>query len=582
MSFSPHTSVPSRTQRRLKYQRDLEAPAVVAIAATLPKFPAEALERELCGRRARPIISSRTHTIQTTVDVDKVDWWNLNEGPLLTFPTLSEGFFSGKKRKRKKREAPKFSYIHPAPVSKKFRAMVWQFFPALDKDSAYWRFFSYLIVGDFFDRDSGQLILSREVVAEAMGKAGDKNVKAKEFIERFKRDVMGDRFDYQKTCVAKMQARYLKKLDLPEELGVAMEAEDFIGQAGKVNLSDGRAYDGKKAAAYRKRLKNAAMQASESARNPEAREMLIYLNNLPHNLFTKIWKHSKEVKAMLAAMPEGRSKQQIKAYMRGIMREPQPFYAPSKGLGDRIFGIGGNMTMVGEEIRQRLAPEWYEADLKNSQLAILARIAEIKEVESFLRHGGDVWSEFCHHMGVPSEKWREGKRALKGCLYPATYCMGIDKLKKTVIETFNEQGLVGDPKRFLSHWIIKELLKARTRLGKTIQKHGGMETCYGRFIERKEIDACDFEGAETQTHQIMALVAQALEMHIIYPAFELAKNKREEFTITLAQHDGFSVKFHRRADHWRREIKKKVQERINGWEIRTVLEWKDPKGLSIA
>jgi len=492
---------------------------------------------------------------------------------------LPDGFLSGKKRKRKKREAPEFSYIHPAPVSKKFRAMVRQVFPALDKDPAYWRFFSYLIAGDFFDHDSGQLILSREVVAEAMGKAGDKNPNAWKFFERFKRDVMGERFAVSEGWIPKIRARLLEKFNLPEQLHAALEAEDFFGKTGKVNLSDGRAYNGKKAAAFRKRLKNAAMQASEWAKNHEAREMLIYLNNLPHNLFTKIWKHGKEVKAVVAAMPEGRSKQQIKAYMRGIMREPQPFYAPSKGLGDRIFGIGGNMTMVGEEIRQRLAPDWYEADLKNSQLAILARIAEIKEVESFLRHGGDVWSDLCQHMGVPPEKKREGKRALKGCLYPATYCMGIDNLKKTVIETFKEQGLIGDPKRFLGHWIIKELLKARTRLGETIERQGGMETCYGRFIERKEEDPSDVQGEETQTHQIMALVAQALEMHIIYPAFELAKANREEFTITLAQHDGFSVKFHRRADHWKREIQNKVQERINHWKIRTVLEWKDSKGL---
>jgi hypothetical protein len=546
------------------------------ISTAVPKFPAEAFERL---RHGKPIISARTYPLRSVVDVDKVDWWNLNEGPLLTFPTLPEGFLSGKKRKRKRREAPEFSYIHPAPVSKKFRAMVRQFFPALDKDPAYWRFFSYLIAGDFFDRDSGQLILSREAVAEAMGKAGDKNPKAGEFFDRFKRDVMGERFVVSKGWIPKIRARLLEKLDLPEQLQAALEAEDFFGQAGKVNLSDGRAYNGKKATAYRKRLKNAAMQASEWAKNYEAREMLIYLNNLPHNLFTKIWKHGKQVKAMVAAMPEGRSKQQITAYMRGIMREPQPFYAPSGGQGDRIFGIGGNMTMVGEEIRQRLAPEWYEADLKNSQLAILARIAEIKEVESFLIHGGDVWSELCQHMGVPPEKKREGKRALKGCLYPAVYCMGRKKLKKTVIDKFKEQGLVGDPKRFMSHWIIKQLLKARTRLGNTIEKQGGMETCYGRFIERKEGDPSGLQEEETQTHQIMALVAQALEMHIIYPAFELAKENREEFTITLAQHDGFSVKFHRRADHWKREIQKKVQERIKYWKIRTVLEWKDPKVL---
>jgi len=82
-----------------------------------------------------------------------------------------------------------------------------------------------------------------------------------------------------------------------------------------------------------------------------------------------------------------------------------------------------------------------------------------------------------------------------------------------------------------------------------------------------------------ETHQIMAIVAQALEMHLIYPAFELAKAHRKDFTITLAQHDGFSVKFHRRAEEWKKRIKKVIQDRIDLWEINTTIEWKDPQSI---
>ena len=493
---------------------------------------------------------------------DRIDWWNLDEGTTLKFPALPDGSLPPRKKKRKRREPPEFNYIQPAPVTKEFRERSRKCFPALDEDPAYWRFFSYLIAGDFFDRDSGQLVLSRDVVAEALGKAGDKNVKASDFLKRFKRKVMGDRFDYQETWVAKVQARYLKKLDYPEEIRRALEEEDFMVCNGKVNLADGKVFNTKKARLMREGRKAQAMRAIEYAKNPEAEEMLRYLNMLPHNLFTSVWKNKKQVKQVVAALDEGRGKTQIEAYVRSIMREPQPFYRPSAGVGDRIFGIGGNLTNVGAGIRAILVPEWYEADLKNSQLAILARIGEIKEVQSFLAQGENVWAELCRHMGVPPDKYTDGKMALKGCLYPTTYGMSRANLKTTVGKTFDEKGLVGDPRKFLKHWIIKALIKARMEMGRRIRAKGGMETCYGRFIERRssqEVFWLENE-EEVETHQIMAIVAQALEMHLIYPAFELAKAHRKDFTITLAQHDGFSVKFHRRAEEWKKRIKQVIQE----------------------
>ena len=563
-------------------QKHLDPQPSALLSMAVPKLPAEALERKLRALR-KPLISfSRTRPILNKVDPDNIDWWNLNEGITLKFPALPEGFLSGGKKKRKRREPPKFTYIQPAPVTKKFREMSRQCFPALDKDPVYWRFFSYLIAGDFFDRDSGQLVLSRDVVAEVVGKAGDKNVKAGDFLKRFKKQVMRDRFDYRDAWVAKVQARLLEKLDLPEQLKKALEEEDFMVSSGKVSLADGKVFHRKKAKQMREGLKAQAMRAIEYAKNPEAEEMLRYLNMLPHNLFTIVWKNKKQVKQAVAALEEGRGKQQVEAYVRSIMREPQPFYAPSAGVGDRIFGIGGNLTNVGADIRAILVPEWYEADLKNSQLAILARIGEIKEVQSFLAQGENVWAELCRHMGVPPDRYKDGKMALKGCLYPTTYGMSRANLKKTVVKKFDEKGLVGDPRKFLKHWIIKALIKAREKLGRRIKAKGGMETCYGRFIERRSSEEVFWSEneEEVETHQIMAIVAQALEMHLIYPAFELAKANRKEFTITLAQHDGFSVKFHRRAEEWKKRIRKVVQERIDLWEIKTTLEWKDPQSIT--
>ena len=64
------------------------------------------------------------------------------------------------------------------------------------------------------------------------------------------------------------------------------------------------------------------MRAIEYAKNPEAEEMLRYLNMLPHKLFSSVWKNKKQVKQAVAAMPEEKEKQKRgKTASRGLCAE---------------------------------------------------------------------------------------------------------------------------------------------------------------------------------------------------------------------------------------------------------------------
>jgi hypothetical protein len=74
------------------------------------------------------------------------------------------------------------------------------------------------------------------------------------------------------------------------------------------------------------------------------------------------------------------------------------------------------------------------------------------------------------------------------------------------------------------------------------------------------------------TRDILAEVAQALEMKLIYPAFRLARETRE-FTIVLFQHDGFSLHFVRREEMWLTRIANAIQEEITQHRVETRLEW---------
>jgi len=77
---------------------------------------------------------------------------------------------------------------------------------------------------------------------------------------------------------------------------------------------------------------------------------------------------------------------------------------------------------------------------------------------------------------------------------------------------------------------------------------------------------------ERQPRDIMAEIAQAWEMKLIYPAFELAQQTRE-FTIALYQYDGFSVHFTRRPNLWKRKIDQAINENANRQGFMMWLEW---------
>ena len=110
---------------------------------------------------------------------------------------------------------------------------------------------------------------------------------------------------------------------------------------------------------------------------------------------------------------------------------------------------------------------------------------------------------------------------------------------------------------------MKSLLDARDVALETIAAEGGAMTCYNDWLPVTD---------ERQPRDIMAEVAQACEMKLIYPAFELAQQTRE-FTITLYQYDGFSVHLRRPRDTWKRKIEQAIYDNANRQGFMTWLEW---------
>ena len=96
-----------------------------------------------------------------------------------------------------------------------------------------------------------------------------------------------------------------------------------------------------------------------------------------------------------------------------------------------------------------------------------------------------------------------------------------------------------------------------------IAAEGGAMTCYNSWRPVTE---------DRQPRDIMAEIAQAWEMKLIYPAFKLAQQTRD-FTITLYQCDGFSVHFMRRRKEWKQRIEQAIYENAHRDDFLTWLEW---------
>ncbi len=485
---------------------------------------------------------------------------------------------------------PKLRYYFSAAVTPACRLEVIRTFPNLLKKREYFRLFSYLVTGDFYDRDTGRLIVSRDVIAEILCRSGSSHVCAEKFLEEFHNEVLGgdESFGWVKTWLPSHKARQITHFVLPYGLQKAFEAEDFIPAAGKVCLCSGKAFSQAKQREVRKQRRSQAIAAEREAKSSTAALILNYLNNLPHHPFRKTLKNVDAAKAVVASIEDANSRRQLEAYLRATLAEPQPFYKPSSGEGDRLFGIGGCLTMLGGEVRKALAPHWHEADIKHSQFAICAWLWEVEEAQEFLGCGGDLWAELREFMRVPDHLGDKGKKALKQPLYSVCFGMCRRELRKSVEDSLRSIGLYGDGDRFLRHKLIRAMLKARRRMIKKIKTEGGMENCFGRFIPvnrgwSTKKDSYGplkwgrklWEGKEVAPHQILALVAQAIELYVLEPAFHLAMEHPKEFTICLFQHDGFSVRFHRREKLWKERIQEVVNERLKAMGIKTQLEWKD-------
>jgi len=475
-----------------------------------------------------------------------------------------------------------------ATCSETFRQKVLDRYGALRDDERYRRFFMILAFPSHTDDVDGLPVICADTIAWAAGKrkqSAGGNYRTEAFLEEFREAVL-ERFVWS-THVPGKRCRIARVRGFDDE--VLRWIEDEISQPvtdaeARVDFVSGKRYSPARQQEARERERVRALKRLGDAGCDEAREIMAYMNDLKPNVFSKLLRvNEREAYRVANGLPINERRAAL-ATLHRIADQPVPFYTPSRaGRTVRLFDQGSIATLK-KEVRHALMAGCTDFDLVSSQLAVVASLWDVRVVRDSLREwdraGRAVWDEFYDYLGIAPNVQAFAKGTLKTALY--ALCFGAsDPFLKGVLTLGLTNGPVEsrrDAYAFLDHPVIRALREARDRQIKRIISEGGARDVYGRWrpVEGKKTIE---EGARS----VLAQLAQATELHLVFPALELARTTRD-FQIILWQHDGFTVRFSDRTkqERWTERIVRAVQKKAEDLGVPTRLEYKllKKRGLS--
>lgn len=476
-------------------------------------------------------------------------------------------------------------------TTKEFRHIFKLLYPGLDLDPAYWRFMRYLIFGEK-DTLTGFPVIDMFHVAKAEGKVALFRTThcyvAIEFLIRFQRDVMSkETFSWSDWSHKDKRAR-IAFVIFPPEIVTLIEKErfDMTSLKDKVYFDTGNAMRSSLQKLELERIRQESLTYYEFA-IPEAKPLLTYMNNLPTNSFSKIISSNFKAAFEKACQIEDHIKMVSQVDILGTIREDlKPFYKPSeRQCTDRIFPCNQSIPMLRRDIRKVLTKGWYEFDLANSQLAIVAKLWNVPLVKDFLTTNKSIWTTLFNHYELDLEdlkinnvdKYNALKSIFKTSLYSLVFGMSKPALISEIDNDLKPYNFSKPGIHFFKHSLMNALYIARETQIEKINREGEGKTIFG--VTRKVYGDKKSNGKPSKERlsfitSILAHQAQSVELYLLLPVVELASTTKD-FHITLWQHDGFSIHFNStsRIDRWIPRILQVVQQKIDEQGILTHLEW---------
>ena len=457
-----------------------------------------------------------------------------------------------------------------AEVPRDLRNDIKKRYPGLGDHPGYWRMLGYILFPSRFEAATGRPIISAATVAALAGKVDqqrNRNFRAGSFLAAFKKHVVPG-FTYSRWHHYKSSPFHQRKartilgggLDPVERQAWRDRVYDAIlnDEPDRVYLDTGRKIGAREAQRRREEI-----ETQIDAMNLGHADVVIrYHNALNVGIFTKkVNAGRQEAFAQVRAEPESPSQQQALSVLVHIVSAPKPYLRPVE-RSDRAFSYQPSLSTVRRDMRSILTRGWYEYDLRSAQLAIAASVWGIPELRTALERPDSVWQQFADGLGVPLEPNKDG---IKTAIYALLFGAAPQRVKQEL-----NQG-TGDPTlydRFKKLALIKALYRARNLRLSQILTAGGLTTIFGDHLPAL---------TRAEARSVLAQEAQAAELDLMLPIYELAQAHTARFGVVLYQFDGVHVKYRDKAaaGTYDRRIKEAVAKKAENLDIITELEGKE-------
>lgn len=458
--------------------------------------------------------------------------------------------------------------IHDLLVSTTFYCIVHKHYPHLAQCLPCARYFQHLAFGTWLDEETGELLIPQEYLATIEGKTEQlktKNYRGVDFLMHFSKYVQYHKWSDWRWTMHK--CRRVVEITFPDEIQETLQAErdNMWGHEEQLHFVTGK----KPTRLSRKLQKREEIAYSLTVLKDngsiEGKAVLNYLHNLPIQPFNDLLKNLDEAKALVKTLPlDEQSLNYQKNLLVRFANQTQTIYGNSD-VTTRIFPLNASIGLMQRKVRRTLTKDWTELDLKSAELAIVAKVWNIPELEAFLQTSAiSTWQYFADRMALPYSE------ATKGILKDATYalCFGGGE-KKAITKALEPLGIDNAAKQFLEISLVTQIRKARNKEIERIRINLGATNAFGHFYSMATLHCSPLS--------ILAGVVQSYELKLLFPCFQLAMQQlrsRHGFKIVLFQHDGFSIVCHDKSETQNRivRLQKVVSDKAQEMGITTKLE----------
>ena len=423
----------------------------------------------------------------------------------------------------------------------------------LTEDSPHWPMMQFLLWRAVHDKDgegnsTGRLVLSEDVLWGLYPKYAG-NEKMASTVTRFERDT-GLHLDFQVSTPYGQRASTIR-LDLDKGI------QDLRDQDMQADLDARTVYflSGRKVTDRTKRQQNKLIKQEnlnkmiEAGIQTESSEVLDYVNQLADYVGRQTRDAVEPLKHLVATMPETLSKDATRRVIAGIEHNPQQVYR-SKEHTARVFAQGCSVNLLPREFRKFLLScfdtdgqgKVWELDLAHAHLAIVAKLWELPRTTALLEQAhttsSSAWSDFLDYLELDGAY----KSTIKTNILPIIYGIGKRKLKDRFIHGSMASNRfikgVGDPEiyeAFLTHPVVDELLTARTKVFRELERSRGGYDAYGNRIER-------YKNGRFHAPSTMSSIAQSYEKRIMAALVAKVRTYRRVYLLSWL-HDGATFLF---------------------------------------